>query len=75
MFPSAFRLGRKLAVPCYTAQTLSTQIIFIYDLQFNIMPLSNFYDFLGCEVPSITSCNIKDDGIPPIYHPSGIILD
>ena len=39
------------------------------------MPLTNFYDFLGCTVPTILSCTIKDNSSTPVFHPNGLILD
>ena len=37
------------------------------------MPLTNFYDFTGCAVPTILSCTLKDDS--NVDRSVGIILD
>ena len=68
------RPKRELQTPCYTPQTLSsTQAVIIYLNSLNIMPLTNFYNFLGCIVPTISSCTLKDDS--NIDHSLGISLD
>jgi hypothetical protein len=35
--------------------------------------LTNFYNFLGCAVPSISFCTIKDNS--NVDHSGGILLD
>ncbi len=37
------------------------------------MPLTNFYNFLGCTVPAISSCTLKDN--TNINRSGGITLD
>ncbi len=59
--PKQLKPTRKLQTPCYTPQKLSSsQGVIIYFYSLNIMPLTNFYNFIGCTVPSISSCTLKD---------------
>ncbi len=37
------------------------------------MPLTNFYNFLGCPVPSISSCTLQDNS--NVDRSGGITLD
>ena len=68
------RPRRDLQSPCYTKQTLSSsQAVLIYYSSLNIIPLTNFYNFLGCPVPTILSCILKDDS--DVDHSGGISLD
>ena len=69
-----FSTKREFTIPCYTPQILSlTQDVVIYDVQKNIMPLTIFYDFFGCTVPTISSCSLKDD--LNIDKSGGVTLD
>ena len=73
-FRKQLKPTRKLQTPCYTPQTLSsTQPVVIYVTNLVNMPLTNFYNFLGCPVPSISSCTLKDNLND--YYNGGISLD
>ena len=53
---------RELTSGCYTRQTLSsTQSVVIYGNHLNIMPLTIFFGFEGCTIPSISSCTLTDN--------------
>ena len=65
---------RGLAPGCYTPQTLSSsQAVVIYFWPLNTMPLTNFYNFLGCTVPTISSCTLKNN--LNVDRSGGISLD
>ena len=68
------RPTRDLQSPCYTPQTFSSiETVFIYYAPLNTMPLTIFFNFLGCPVPSISSCTLQDNLI--VDRSGGISLD